>query len=1034
MNKALSLLLLSVIFQFKSFSQYRCIPDFSGGNPQFGNFYSDPNLDANNYEYYGSTTVLTNVPTPVWSAVYPINFPFFFNGAPASYFKVSSTGIVTFDTSATQLPPAYDKTFPSPLIPDNSICIRGLMAGYSSGSYTSAVSFIYKHGSYSGSNRDQLWISFKIFSDSLNSTYSYTTWSVVLEEYSDKVYFVEHYNAFTEDYRLTLGIQINPTTFYAASGSPFIPVRECRLGYTNDNIYYEFAPALSVSTDLAVKAAPNSTYLDLSDAPLTISADIKNMAYDTIRNFEIHYQVDNSPVVTETVNGLLLPCGEVLRYDFSALWTPADSGNYSIHIWTSLPNGISDEDISNDDYIYEVYISPQLPHRKVMCEEFKERWCMWSDTYDEKYDSLAIGLNKAKVIAVKYDDFFQNRLGYTNVNPEPGYERHWIPITFHNGSIIETDSVFWPAFPGCAWNLDQQRIDSLYNLHGLFDVQPKLEVNGYTGTVSGAITSLVNFKPENPCRYFAVIYIDTFYIDVTYNHSYTSRFLNTTLKTLTPENGWAIGSPQYGHKDSIDFTFSITDTLIDMSRLNVAVYVQDTITKEIYQCADAAAIQLCAPSHSASVIDFCHGDSVLIEGNYIKSTGTYSYMHTGADGCDSLHQYFVTDHWAGGTISQSGTELRWGSLFGAYNTAAISWYDVTNQTIIPGTTVYPPANYPAPFTPPGNGPYALIFVDSLLGCTTFSNIIDYCPLFSYNVHNYNFCRGDSVQVNNHWYSAPGMYKDTLTNYTGCDSVIVTKIVYNSVTGNHSIAICDGDSVQVGNHWYSEDGNYLDTLMAASGCDSLLYTHISYILNGSLNQVSSCFGDSVNVNSHWYTVPGIYKDTLVSAIGCDSILTTAFSWNNNTVTVINSGNVLMAIGNAGSYQWLDCNNGYAAIPSASSQSFTPAQSGSYAVAFTQNGCTDTSHCNMVTVTGVDSHSKDESFMYYPNPTTGVIYFDFKTLQNNVCLQLIDVTGKLINEVNYSGVSKISYSINGVAGFYYVILRSGDRESRIKVLKQ
>ncbi len=61
-----------------------------------------------------------------------------------------------------------------------------------------------------------------------------------------------------------------------------------------------------------------------------------------------------------------------------------------------------------------------------------------------------------------------------------------------------------------------------------------------------------------------------------------------------------------------------------------------------------------------------------------------------------------------------------------------------------------------------------------------------------------------------------------------------------------------------------------------------------------------------------------------------------------------GTTIYALGSGTSYQWLDCNNGFAVIPNETNQSYTPAVSGNYAVIVFQNTCRDTSDCIAVDI--------------------------------------------------------------------------------------
>ncbi|MBL7924733.1 MAG: T9SS type A sorting domain-containing protein [Bacteroidia bacterium] len=70
------------------------------------------------------------------------------------------------------------------------------------------------------------------------------------------------------------------------------------------------------------------------------------------------------------------------------------------------------------------------------------------------------------------------------------------------------------------------------------------------------------------------------------------------------------------------------------------------------------------------------------------------------------------------------------------------------------------------------------------------------------------------------------------------------------------------------------------------------------------------------------------------------------------TVNVNQHILTSAATNASYQWLDCNNGYAPIPGASQQQFIPAVPGTYALSVTKNGCNDTSACYTITTIGLN----------------------------------------------------------------------------------
>ena len=185
-----------------------------------------------------------------------------------------------------------------------------------------------------------------------------------------------------------------------------------------------------------------------------------------------------------------------------------------------------------------------------------------------------------------------------------------------------------------------------------------------------------------------------------------------------------------------------------------------------------------------------------------------------------------------------------------------------------------------------------VYTDSLIssiGCDSlvFTNLVVY-PNASYT-NNQTICNGETYVLNGNIYDSTGMYTDSLVTIHGCDSIVTTILIVDSISGGSSSniqTICLGDSVSVGTSTYYSSGNYSDTLISINGCDSIVTTSVNIFTVTSTNQQTICIGDSITVGISTYLNSGVYSDTLATSNGCDSVVTTylnIISANYNTIS-------------------------------------------------------------------------------------------------------------------------------------------------------
>lgn len=118
----------------------------------------------------------------------------------------------------------------------------------------------------------------------------------------------------------------------------------------------------------------------------------------------------------------------------------------------------------------------------------------------------------------------------------------------------------------------------------------------------------------------------------------------------------------------------------------------------------------------------------------------------------------------------------------------------------------------------------------------------------------------------------GVYYDSLVSTQGCDSIHkLNLIVYPTYRKDLSVNICRGESYLFNGIEIKNSGVYYDTLQTIHGCDSiirlLLNVHPTYLFEKT---ATICENDIYDFRGRQLNKPGVYYDSLIASTGCDSI--------------------------------------------------------------------------------------------------------------------------------------------------------------------
>ncbi len=170
----------------------------------------------------------------------------------------------------------------------------------------------------------------------------------------------------------------------------------------------------------------------------------------------------------------------------------------------------------------------------------------------------------------------------------------------------------------------------------------------------------------------------------------------------------------------------------------------------------------------------------------------------------------------------------------------------------------------------------------------------------------------------------------------------------------------------------------------------------------------------------YTSSGTYEEILPNVSGCgDSIITLNLTIIPVETNISWDGTSFSAEAFPATYQWINCENNIP-IAGQTQQSFTPSESGSYAVVITQSSCTDTSDCQEVILTRASDFPRQKQWVIFPNPMPAAhpLYIRFNEPHRQVQILLYDALGQIRLTQSFLDTQTIQLQCSLPQGIYFL----------------
>ncbi len=231
----------------------------------------------------------------------------------------------------------------------------------------------------------------------------------------------------------------------------------------------------------------------------------------------------------------------------------------------------------------------------------------------------------------------------------------------------------------------------------------------------------------------------------------------------------------------------------------------------------------------------------------------------------------------------------------------------------------------------------------------------------------------------------------------------------------------------------EEGKYY--LKVFNACGSQTDTIVSSVNPIYFTNIytSFCKGDSIFIIDEYHKESGKYYDSLTTIFGCDSTIVYNVVTDSINTNIILTDNTLRSEVSLGTFQWLDCNQGFSVVEGAINEQFTPNISGVFSLEITYKSCIDTTNCYELIMDNIECINFSKTVNLYPNPTNSQIFIDFTNKQREINLTIFNLAGKPLYKNSYTEIASINHNIKLPTGIYLIeIINEKNEIANLKLL--
>ena len=500
--------------------------------------------------------------TPVWSPTAALPFAFAFDGQPVSRFRVSSTGVLSFDTTAAAVPPASNASLPAASVPDKSVCIWGLNIGAQDHIITKT---------FGVAPYRQFWVQFNSASQAGSANLA-TYWSIVLQETSNTIYIVDQRTT-GGNLTLTLGVQRTAMQAHQVNGSPNVNSRttSTSLASPSDNTYYMVEPGAQPAGDMTIRTVTLPA-IQGANIAIPIAGTVRNLGTSAVTSYQVGYSVNGGAAQIENITGANIGSLGTAVFTHSVPFTPTTGGSYQVKVWATQPNGMPDPKAFNDTISRVVQVADSAVQRTVVMESFTSSTCPPCRPGNLNIRTVQSS-NPGKSVKIAYQQNF----------PSPGNDPYYTAesgsrFTYYNGSFVPY-MLLDGAWGDNSNSLTTSILNQYYNEPSFVQVVGSMSRTGNTIDVTATITPYLNLD----AGMIAHVVITEKH---TRNNARTNGerdFYDVMKKMLPSQTGTVLPAltSRQTHPLALSYTFPSGNNVESFDSLQVVVFVQNPVNKQI---------------------------------------------------------------------------------------------------------------------------------------------------------------------------------------------------------------------------------------------------------------------------------------------------------------------------------------------------------------------------------------------------------------------------------------------------------------------